>query len=182
MIITITGNLGSGKSTVAKLLAKNLGLKHYSMGDLQRSIAKKKGITLVELQKLEEKDASIDKEVDQTQIDLGKKEDNFVIDSRIGWHFIPYSIKIFLDVTEEEAARRIFNQKREDEKYNKTLQETLKKIRERKASEIKRYKEYYNLNYMDVSNYDLVVDTTKIPAEKVAEKILEFIKDLNKKK
>ncbi len=176
MIITITGNLGSGKSTVAKILAKELKYKHYSMGDLQRSIAKKRRITLVELQKLEEEDPSIDKEVDQTQIDLGRKEDNFVIDSRIGWHFIHHSVKIFLKVSDEEAARRIFAQKREDEKYNKTFEETLKGIRERKASEIKRFKDYYNLNYEEVSNYDLVVDTTKINAEQVAQKVLEFLK------
>ncbi|MBI4163681.1 MAG: cytidylate kinase family protein [Candidatus Aenigmarchaeota archaeon] len=176
MIITIAGNLGSGKSTVAKILAAKLGYKHYSMGDLQRSIAKKRGITLVELQKLEEQDPSIDKEVDQTQIDLGKKEDNFVIDSRIGWHFIPHSIKVFLKVSDEAATKRIFDQKREDEKYNKTLEQTLKGIRDRKSSETKRFKENYNVDYEDVSNYDLVVDTTQIKAEQVAEKVLVFVK------
>ena len=179
MIITIAGNLGSGKSTVAKILANELGYKHYSMGDLQRSIAKKRGITLVELQKLEEKDPSIDKEVDQTQVDLGKQEDNFVIDSRIGWHFIPHSVKIFLKVSDQEAARRIFNQKREDEKYNKTLEQTLSGIKSRKTSELKRFKEYYNLDYEDVSNYDLVVDTTKINPAQVAQKVLEFVENQN---
>ncbi|HLD57434.1 MAG TPA: cytidylate kinase family protein [archaeon] len=179
MIITIAGNLGSGKSTVAKILANELGYKHYSMGDLQRSIAKKRGITLVELQKLEEKDPSIDKEVDQTQVDLGKQQDNFVIDSRIGWHFIPHSVKIFLKVSDQEAARRIFNQKREDEKYNKTLEQTLSGIKSRKTSELKRFKEYYNLDYEDVSNYDLVVDTTKINPAQVAQKVLEFVENQN---
>ena len=74
MIITIAGTAGSGKSSVGKLLAKRLNYKHYSMGDLQRNIAEEQGISLLELSKLEEKDRSIDEEVDQRQISLGREE------------------------------------------------------------------------------------------------------------
>ena len=66
-----------------------------------REIAAKRGITLLELSKLAETDRSIDKELDNYQIQLGKDEDNFIIDARLGWHFIPDSIKIFLDVNDE---------------------------------------------------------------------------------
>lgn len=176
MKITISGALGSGKSTVAKLVANKLKLKHYSTGDFMREIAIQRGLTLLELSKLAEKDASIDKELDERQIRLGKEEDNFIIDARLGWHFIPHSIKIFLDVADEEAARRIFAEKRADEKYNLTLETTLKNIKRRKESEMKRYLDYYGVNYHDKKNYDLVIDTTKINAEKVAEKIIQFVK------
>ncbi|MBT4650936.1 cytidylate kinase, partial [Candidatus Woesearchaeota archaeon] len=44
-------------------------------------------------------------------------------------------------------------------------------------SEIKRYQEYYGLNYYDHNNYDLVVDTTEIPVEEVAKKIIKFIEE-----
>ena len=88
-------------------------------------------------------------------------------------------MKIFLKVSDQEAARRIFNQKREDEKYNQTLEQTLSGIKSRKTSELKRFKEYYNLDYEDVSNYDLVVDTTKINVDQVAQKVLEFVKNQN---
>jgi CMP/dCMP kinase len=177
MIITISGALGSGKSTVAKILVQKFNLKHYSTGDFMREIANKRGITLLELSKLAETDRSIDKELDNYQIQLGKDEDNFIIDARLGWHFIPNSIKIFLDVTDEEAAKRIFKEGRTDEKYNTDLNATLENIKNRRASEIKRYQDYYNLNYYDHNNYDLVVDTTEIPAEEVAEKIIKFIEE-----
>ena len=177
MIITISGALGSGKSTVAKILVQKFNLKHYSTGDFMREIANKRGITLLELSKLAETDRSIDKELDNYQIQLGKDEDNFIIDARLGWHFIPNSIKIFLDVTDEEAAKRIFKEGRTDEKYNTDLNATLENIKNRRASEIKRYLDYYNLNYYDHNNYDLVVDTTEIPAEEVAEKIIKFIEE-----
>ena len=175
MIITISGALGSGKSTVAKILVQKFNLKHYSTGDFMREIAAKREVTLLELSKLAETDRSVDKELDDYQIKLGKDEDNFIIDARLGWHFIPNSIKIFLDVTDEEAAKRIFKEGRTDEKYNTDLNATLENIKNRRASEIKRYLDYYNLNYYDHNNYDLVVDTTEIPAEEVAEKIIKFI-------
>lgn len=175
MIITISGSLGSGKSTVAKLLAKKLGYKHYSMGDFQRELAKERGISLLELSKLEEKDKSLDKIVDQKQKDLGKKEDKFVIDSRLGFHFIPHSVKVFLDVDEKESAKRIFNHLRPGEKENATLEKTEENIRIRKQSEQKRYQEYYNLNLHDKANYDFVLDTTNISAEEVIQEILKHI-------
>ncbi len=174
MIITITGNLGSGKSTVAKLLAKKLGYNHYSTGDFWRQIAAERGTDVLGLNKMAEIDKSIDDEMDKRQEELGKKEDNFVIDARLAWHFIPKSVKIFLDVSDEEAARRTSQDTRVSEKRF-SFEETLKRIRERRESEVKRYKERYGLNYYDKSNYDIVVDTTPINAEQVTQKILNFI-------
>jgi len=174
-IITINGTAGSGKSTVAKLLAKKLDYKHYSMGDFQREIAEEKGISLLELGKLEEKDKSIDEEVDQMQIDLGRKEDNFVIDSRLGFHFIPNSIKIFLDADFEERAKRILADTIRKE-HNVNLKTTKQNIKTREASEKKRYKEYYNINPYDKKHYDLIIDTTKLTPEQVVDKIIKFLR------
>jgi len=174
MIITIGGTAGSGKSTVAKLLAKKLGFKHYSMGDMQREIAEERRISLLELGKIEEQDRSFDEEVDQRQIGLGKNEDNFVIDARLGFHFIPNSVKIFLDADFEERARRILADTIRKE-HNVNLENTKENMRIRKSSEQKRYKKYYGLDPYDKKHYDLVVDTTSINAEKVVEKILKFI-------
>ena len=173
MIITISGIAGSGKSTVAKLLAKKLNCKHYSVGDFMRQIAKERGLTLLELSKQAEKDKSIDIELDKKQIELGKKEDNFVIDARLGFHFIPNSIKVFLEVDINEAANRILKEKREHEQY-KDIQESIEKIKTRIASEDKRYREYYNVDYHNKNNYEIIIDTTKIKPEEIVEKILLY--------
>ncbi len=74
MIITISGIAGSGKSTVAKLLAKRLGYRHYSIGDFMREMAKERKVSLLELSKEAEKGHSIDKELDEKQRELGKKK------------------------------------------------------------------------------------------------------------
>jgi predicted cytidylate kinase len=175
MIITISGIAGSGKSTVAKLLAKKLNYKHYSTGDFMREIAKQRKLTLLELSKQAETNNSIDKELDKKQIELGKTKDNFVIDSRLGFHFIKNSKKVFLKVDLKEAAKRILKEKRKHEQYN-DISESEKKIITRINSEDKRYKEYYNINYKDKKHYDLIIDTTNIKPEEIIKKIIEIVK------
>ena len=63
-----------------------------------------------------EKETSFDKELDDKTIELGRNKDNIVMDSRLAFNFIPHSIKIFLEVSLDVAAKRIFNQKRKEEK------------------------------------------------------------------
>ncbi len=174
MIITIAGRAGSGKSTVARLLAKKLRLKHYSMGDLQREIAREKGITLIELGRLEEKDDSIDRELDNKQKELGKKEDNFVIDGRLPAFFIPNSIKIFLDADEETRAKRILKDDRVEEN-NIDLKKTIENTRAREESENKRYKQFYGYDCYDKSKYDYVIDTSDLSVKEVVDDVLEII-------
>jgi cytidylate kinase len=176
MIITISGNHGSGKSTVAKAIAKKLKLKHYSMGDLQRRFAKERGITIEALGELEAKDKKLDKKIDEHQSKLGKKEDNFIIDSLLGFYFIPGSIKIFLSCDIKEAAKRIFNDKRDSsERKTKSVKEEIKILKQRAETNTKRFLKYYKVDFLDMKNYDLVINTTKISAEKIVEKIVNFV-------
>ena len=176
MIITIGGLGGSGKSTVARIVASELKLTHHSGGEFMRKEAEERDISLMELMEIAEKDRSIDEDLDQWQIKLGKTEDDFIIDSRLGFHFIPNSIKIFLKADIKERAKRIYSDKIRQEN-NVTQESTLKNLEKREQSEKKRYKEYYDLDYTDDSNYDLVIDTSDISAEQVANKIIEFVKE-----
>ena len=175
MIITISGKAGSGKSSVGTLVAKKLGFKYYCIGDLRREVAEKKGISLEELNKLGEKDPSTDLEPDRFAEEKGKKEDNFVMVGRTSFHFIPKSIKFFLDVEPKTGAERIFNHQRNDEKYN-NLDEAIEKIRKRHESDKIRYRKYYGLDVFNKKNYDYVVDTTNLTIREVADKIIEKIR------
>ena len=177
MIITISGKAGSGKSTTAKELAKKLNLKHYSIGDLMRQIAREKGISLMELSKQAENDPSIDQELDKKQIEL-RKNDNFVIDGRLTAFFIPNAtLKVFLDCDDNVRAERILKEGRKDES-GKTINELMEKIRQREQSEKKRYKEIYNNDYADKKLYDLVIDTTNTNPSGVIKKITSKIEDM----
>lgn len=183
MIITIAGELGSGKSVVADDAAKKYGLKRYSAGDLMREMAKEKGISLLELNKLAEKDPSIDKEIDAKTKELSEKEDNFVIDSRIAFYFIPDSIKIYMKVAPEEAARRIIQRKQTGEEGETELKEAKKHVLERRKSEKERYQKYYGIDVTDESQYDIVFDTTHTKHQEGIDAILDlvdkFIKEHN---
>ena len=175
MTITISGVPGSGKSTVAGIVSKKLGLKHVSIGDLMRGLAAKKGVTLLEISRLAEKDKSIDEELDSSQMKLAGK-DNLVVDSRLGFHFIPDSFKIFLDASPEEAGRRIFAAARKLEKENISLKDTIENTKKRKESERLRYKKFYRLNPFDGAHYDLIIDTTKMMPDEVAGRIIAEVK------
>ncbi len=177
MIITISGVPGSGKSSVAKLLAEKLGFKHYSTGDFMRLMAEEKGITLLELSKIAEKDPSVDKELDAYTTKFGKEQDNFVLDARLGFHFIPESIKVFLEVSPEEAAKRIFNSPKHRllEKENTDYETTLNNMKRRMESERKRYYSLYQLDYENKDNFDLVVNTHGKSIEEVCSEIVTFL-------
>lgn len=175
MIITISGHPGSGKSTIAKMLAKKLGMKHYSAGDFMRAMAIERGITLDELTKIALKDRSIDDEIDRRTVELAEKEDNFVIDSRLGWKFIPDAVKILLTITPEVAAKRIFGMKRPEEKENVTLEKTKENTENRLKAEIERYHKLYNVDYTDKKNHDFAVDTSSLTPDEIIGKIMEFL-------
>ena len=174
MILTIDGKPGSGKSTIAGELAKQLKLKHISAGDFMRQLAKEQNMSPLELSKRAEKDPSIDKEIDERTKKFGEKNNNFVMDGRITGHFIPKAIKIFLEVTPDEAANRIFKAERKDEK-NDTLVSTKANMLKRLKSETERYEKYYGFNYLDTKQYDLVIDTTKLTIQQIIKKILSFL-------
>lgn len=177
MIISICGDPGSGKSTIRKLLAKRLGYKQYSMGDLRGKMALERGLTIDQLNKVGEKEAWTDNDVDDYQKKLGETEDNFVIEGRTSYHFIPRSFKIKLEVSLEEGARRIMSgEDRPDEPKAASIQEKARQLEERIASDTLRYKKYYNLDVADRKNYDLIVDTTDITPKQVVDAIVAEMK------
>jgi len=169
--ISLTGDLGSGKSHVSRLLSEKLGFRIVSTGSIQREIAAKHGMTTLELNEYTKTHPEIDDEIDGTITKLQEAEESLIFDSRLAWHFAPKSFKVYLTVNMDEAARRIFYDKRTSENYQ-DIEEAKNKIRARRKSELERFKEYYNIDYSDLKNYDLIVDTTEISPEEVCEKII----------
>jgi len=188
MIISLSGALGSGKSTIAQMLADKLAWPRYYMGGLRREAAKKRGMTLAEYNKLGETDPKTDQEVDYFQRDLGKNEDNFVIEGRTSWYFIPHSLKIYLDVSLEEGAKRIFsnlqrkNDRNEDNNLN-SWQDVVESNKTRFESDKIRYQKYYNIDVYDPKNYDFYLDTTELTPDQVFQITYDYVKEnLDKRK
>ena len=170
-IISITGDLGSGKSTVSKLLCEQLGYDYIYTGKIQREIANRYNMTTLELNKYAETHPEIDEEIDATFKSLNDSAD-LIVDSRLAWFFIPNSFKVYLKTDIAVSADRISaDNQRKNEEYS-SKEEALSNIIARKESENKRYMELYGVDCSDLSNFDIIIDTSFISPEKVADKII----------
>ena len=188
MIISLSGGPGSGKSTIAQMLANKFGWPRYYMGGLRREAAKKRGLTLAEYNALGETDPQTDQEVDYYQRDLGKSDDNFIIEGRTSWYFIPHSLKIYLDVSLEVGAKRIFgnlqrkNDRNEDDNLN-TWQDVLESNKQRLESDRLRYRQYYDIDVYDQNNYDFYLDSSNLSSAQVFQAVYDFVRaNLDKRK
>ncbi len=177
-VITLTGLPGSGKSSTADRVAELLGYRRFSSGDFMRAIAKKHDVSLDDINTMAESDRRYDHEVDEMVRRTGEKSD-IVIDSRLAFHWIPSSFKVFLKVDPHAAAERTFIHIREVGRAQQTAEsqeEVYQKLVARIASENKRYRELYGITYDDENRYDLVIDTGKFPLEEVAQQIVTAYK------
>ncbi len=180
-IITIAGRPGSGKSTTSRAVASELGYEHFSSGDLFRAIARDRGLELYELNRLAEEEKSLDYLVDEKLKKIGETQDEVAIDSRLAWHWMPQSFKVFLDLDLSIAAERIISnmdqERLEIEHIPKDPKKYAEMLKMRLDSESKRYMDLYQVDPYDVSNYDLVIDTSKSNAEGVIEEVIQAYKN-----
>lgn len=166
-IITLSGMPGSGKSTVARALIERLGYKHYSTGEAQRLIARRHGLTTLELNRLADTDPQIDREIDGVLKERFQTPDApYVIDSRLAFFFIPHSFKVKLTLPPAIAGARIFGKMRPGDSAYLTPAEAIESLRQRRLSEVARFKRVYGIDIDDDAPFDLVIDTgDKTPAE-----------------
>ena len=173
-IISLSGELASGKGTVSKILMKELNYGVYRNGDYFRSLAKKNNMDVTTFNLYVEKHPEIDRQIENSASEYAKDHDKFIIDARLGWYAVPESFKVYLTVDINVSAQRAFNDpnRKDTEKFS-TVEEQKEDIQKRYALENERYLKLYNIRKDDLSNYDLVIDTTKLTPEEVAKKIIE---------
>lgn len=174
--ITLSGELGSGKSTVANYLISKMPFKIVSAGLLFRQLAAKHGMSAKEFNEFIENDPKYDHYVDDTMAELGRTDEKIIFDSRMAWHFVPSSFKIYLYVDVDTATERIFDDVgRVSESYTDKAT-ARQEIIDRRKSELLRYQNFYHCNLDDYSNYDLIVDTSHATREEVNELVYNSFK------
>ena len=169
-IVTLSGDIGGGKSSVARILAQRLNFQLISAGAIQREIATGMGLTTLQLNERSVNDRSVDDRIDSHTQRLGETGNQIIVDSRLAWHFIPSAFKVFLSVDPEVGAGRVFDASRSDEQHS-SLAHALENNRSRTQLETTRFLALYGIALRDYSNYDLVVDTSFVAPEQVAEVI-----------
>ncbi|MEK6981992.1 MAG: (d)CMP kinase [Candidatus Micrarchaeota archaeon] len=173
MIIAIAGLTGSGKNTVGEFLAKELGVRMVC--PTMKDLAKKEGVSLIEFQKMAQKDPNID-----LKFDLLLKEEcakgDAVVTTWLGAWITKPDVAIFLNASDNTRAARIVGRDK------MSLAIALKHVQERDSQNIKRYKKLYSIDITDTSIFDVVINSDKFTQAQVNELALACVKiKLNKK-
>lgn len=174
--ITIAGRLGSGKSTIAKRLTDRLNLPYHSTGSLQRAMAEQANLSTLELNKQSETNAEIDHTIDGSTKRLDEIQSAFILDSRMAWHFVRRSFKLYLYVDANISAERIFHDRERTSEAYQSMDEALRYIQEREQSEIRRFQQLYGVDITDFANYDAVIDTSYAAVDDLVDLILALFK------
>lgn len=171
-IISLAGDLAAGKGTVSKILIKDLDYGIYRNGEYARKLARDMGLDITSFNEYLTEHPEIDLQIEKSASEYAKDHDNFIIDARLGWYAVPESFKVYLRVDIDVAAQRAFNDlNRKSSESFETVEEQKADMQKRFEMENERYWNLYHVRKEDMSNYDLVVDTTNMTPEEVAEEI-----------
>lgn len=172
-IITISGKPGSGKSSTADKVAELLGYSRYSSGDMVRNLLQRENLTLAEYNDKASSDHSLDEKIDIYLRNLRTKND-IVIDSRLGFYWIPESFKVYLELDMQVATVRIFkdamsnNMRTKGGEMANSLDTVTTQVKLRMETEQRRFKELYGIDPYNNERFDLVIDTSRHSPQTVA--------------
>lgn len=164
-IVTVSGIIGSGKTSVSKELSALTGWRVVSAGTILRKMAEDRNVSVIELNEIAKTDSSIDKLIDDQLIALKSSTEPLIVDSRLAWHFIPSAFKVHIVVDTGIAANRVFSACRSDEHYRNAA-EAYAANAQRQTIENERFQQYYRIDCEDWRNYNFILDSSSLlPAE-----------------
>jgi cytidylate kinase len=138
-----------------------------------RELLEKRNMTLEEFNEQAKTERALDEAIDE-QLRALRAQNDIVIDSRLGFFWLPESFKVYLDIDMDTAAARIFSDMQDNKKRAKgaalmsTLGEVSWHVKKRMQEERKRYRRHYGIDPYDSSRFDLVVNTERHSPETVA--------------
>ncbi|MEM0132223.1 (d)CMP kinase [Acidiplasma sp.] len=170
MIVTISGESGSGKTTVGKLLADKLNYRFYSGGYFFRKKAEEYHMSLIEFSKYAEENKNIDMEEDNSILNFMRENDNIIIESRLCGYLSKHNnidaLRIFLEADEETRISRI---------YSRDNNAGRSSIICRERSELRRYMTFYGIDYRNYIYYDYIIKTELYQPEDIVNYIYSII-------
>lgn len=169
-IISLSGDLAAGKGTISEILIQDLNYGIYRNGAYARKLAADMGLNITSFNEYLAEHPEIDMQIEKSAAEYAKDHNNFIIDARLGWYAVPESFKVYLKVDIDEAARRAFyDENRKSTENFATIEEYKQDMIKRFNLENERYWNLYHVHKEDMTNYDLVVDTTNITPQEAAE-------------
>lgn len=174
VLVTVSGQIGSGKTEVCRELGRRTGWKIVSAGSILRGMAAEHGMSVLEFNEFAKSHPEIDQKIDSYLASLADSSESLIIDSRLAWHFLPRAVKVYLTVERLIGAKRVFLASRTDETHT-SAETAYIDIAERQRLEQERFFSLYAINAEDWRNYDLVIDTTHASPSEVADVVMKRI-------
>jgi cytidylate kinase len=170
-VVALGGPPGSGKSTAARRVARELGLEYRSVGDAFRAEAKARGLDLEAFGRYAEAHPEVDTELDRAMQALARP--GVLLEGRIQGVLcrrrgVPVEV-IVVAASAAERARRLAG------RDGQTVEEATRALEVREASERVRYLKFYRID-VDREPADLVVDSSRLTPEEVASTIVAFLR------
>ncbi len=172
-IITLSGKPGSGKSSTADKVAEMLNYTRHSSGDMVRQVLAKHHLTLAEYNERAKSDHTLDDQVDGMLRDLRNAQD-IIVDSRLGFYWLPESFKVYLDLDMDVATVRIYKDAVSNTSRSgagegvASLADVTNQVRTRMENERSRFRSLYHIDPYDLAHFDLVIDTSRHSPQTVA--------------
>ena len=180
-IITLSGKPGSGKSSTADRVAEILGYTRHSSGDMVRKVLQRNGMTLEQYNNKAADDHDLDDQIDE-ELRALRDQDDIVVDSRLGFYWLPESFKVYLDLDIEVATARIYKDissnpgRGETEGSDNSLSGVAREVVGRMIAEQQRFRKLYGVDPYDKSHFDLIIDTSRHNPHSVAVAVFDSYK------
>ncbi len=174
MRIAIGGLTGCGKTTLGRGLSKALNIEHITFSF--KTLAKEQGVSLMEFQKMAEKDPDIDKKFDQMIFEKIKKTPDFVITTWLGAWFnelfgVEYDLRVWLSTSEEVKSQRLAK------RDGISKEEALIHLNERDKRNRDRYLKLYNIDIFENGKFNLSIDNGDLTPEETVGIVLNHLKE-----
>jgi len=179
--ISLSGPPGSGKSSVMKKLIDVLGAQTADVGQIFRQRAVDAGMTIDEYDRYIEQHPEDDIQMEKDFCAmLSEATDPVVVSWRLAFLFeeeLPNLVTIWLDVSENEGARRIYRDDRGNQEKKYLSASDAKETNARRMIGFRnRFEKIYHVDFTDLTHYDIVIDTTEMNQDEVVEEVIEQLR------
>jgi CMP/dCMP kinase len=166
--IAISGDIGTGKSTLARLLSEKLNWKYVSAGNYFRDWYKAQGMDVSKVYGIpEEEDRKMEADFKK---EMAEKS-NVVFESRLaGWlaQDYPETLKVLCTVKDFEAYKRVAK------RDSVSVEEAEELSKQRAKDLVDKFNKLYGVSdFLDERYFDLVINTSNKTPQQVLEVVLK---------